>query len=136
MPTKATSLFPCNARALELAANRGKKGFSTVAGRESAIQTALARKGSMQETEAESVRRLVLPLAPLAALAGAFVVLALGHYASLNAPRVQRRWRFTAERSRVRRCCRSSCYSAPGPWSSIPAGWSWRRTRATRSDRR
>ena len=38
---------------------------------------------------------LVLPLAPLAALAGASVVLAVGHYASLNARTVQRRWRFT-----------------------------------------
>lgn len=52
------------ARILELAANRGEKGFSTVVaealelyleaqkGRTSAIRSALALKGSMSETEA------------------------------------------------------------------------------------
>jgi predicted transcriptional regulator len=52
------------ARILELAANRGEKGFSTVvaealeryleaeSGRTNAIQGALALKGSMRETEA------------------------------------------------------------------------------------
>ena len=52
------------ARLLELAANRGEKGFSTVvaealelyleaqSGRMNAIETALALKGSMRETEA------------------------------------------------------------------------------------
>jgi len=52
------------ARILELAANRGEKGFSTVvaealelyleaqSGRTNAIRTALALKGSMTETDA------------------------------------------------------------------------------------
>lgn len=52
------------ARVLELAANRGEKGFSTVVAealelylevqnaRKNAIQSALALKGSMRETEA------------------------------------------------------------------------------------
>jgi predicted kinase len=52
------------ARILELAANRGEKGFSTVvaealelylgaqSGRTNAIRSALALKGSMRETEA------------------------------------------------------------------------------------
>jgi hypothetical protein len=52
------------ARILELAANRGERGFSTVVaealelyleaqgGRTNAIQSALALKGSMRETEA------------------------------------------------------------------------------------
>ena len=38
---------------------------------------------------------LVLPLAPLAALAAGLSVLAVGHYASLSNPVVHRRWRFT-----------------------------------------
>jgi predicted transcriptional regulator len=55
------------ARILELAANRGEKGFSTVvaealelyieaeSGRTNAIRRALALKGSMRETEAEGL---------------------------------------------------------------------------------
>jgi len=55
------------ARILELAANRGEKGFSTVVaealeryfeaqgGRTNAIQRALALKGSMRETEAAAL---------------------------------------------------------------------------------
>ena len=55
------------ARILELAANRGEKGFSTVvaealelylearSGRTKAIQSALALKGSMTETEAAAL---------------------------------------------------------------------------------
>jgi len=39
---------------------------------------------------------LVLPLAPLAAMAGALVVLAVGHAPAVEHPRTQTRWRFSS----------------------------------------